>query len=95
MNSSIVDQLAYEIAQIQNVNSTVFSQYVGVLKELTLLGNKSQLQYMAMEASLFNLTGSIKPLTYQLISQNGSYSNGIYNLPVVVLSWQDTAEPTP
>jgi hypothetical protein len=95
MDASVVAQLIYDLSAIQNMNSTVTLQNIQIMKELSTIGNQSESQYVALETTLFQATGSMRPLSYQFISQNGTYSNGIYNLPVVVLSWQDTTEPTP
>ncbi len=93
-NSSAVLQYVNLYDSIRNLNSTMAFQYIGVGQQISQLRNATVGQYLSLEQALADATGSLQPLTYQFIVQNGTYTNGIYQIPVVILNWQDNVLPT-
>ena len=89
LNSSIGAQLIYDMQLVQDLNSSIVFQYEGLLRNVSTLANESQLQYLQLEGYLAEATGNLSTLSYQLVPQNGTLSDGYYYLPVVILNWQD------
>jgi hypothetical protein len=89
VNSTIGIDLNYVTAEVQNMNSSALLFYEQILNNVSKFGNMTGTEYLNLERNLSLVTGSVEPITYQLIPQNGTISGNSYYLPIVILDLKD------